>query len=263
MKAGKIDALRVEDRIGLLEAFLAEVGAWNIAHSASVISGPHHRQAVEDESRSRQRINRMVIAVKQALADVQIRPKMVVSGSSLDLFNNLFLVVHDQWVINSAAETVDQATGAYESLRRDDGLVRIETPQTLDLLTAIERALRPAFKDGPPLREREVQDEIETILRAVGADYHREVDAAAVGPTHFKPDFTVEAESLAIEVKLANDKHSAAAVQRELAEDVAAYGTKGKTTVFVVYDCGAIHDPEQFRRENQKHFGVRVLIVKH
>src|SRR6266568_1615139 len=129
MTAGKIDALRVEDRIRLLESFLAEVQEWRKARAASVVSGPHHRQAVVDEGLSRQRINRMVVAVKQALADVQIRPKLVLSGSSVDVFNNLFLVIHDQPVIDSAAESVDQAIGAYESLQREDGLVRVETPQ--------------------------------------------------------------------------------------------------------------------------------------
>ena len=250
MTAGKIDALRVEDRIRLLEDFLAALGEW---------SKPPPSTNLEDV---RRRLNRMVVAVRQALLDVQVVAKALVGNIEVDILANLFHKIGDQRVIWWAGDSVQQAIGVYESLRRDDGLVRIETPQAIDVLTAIERALRPAF-DAAPKREREVQDEIETILRAVGANYQREVEAAPVGPTHFKPDFTVEAESLAIEVKLANDNHGAAAVQRELVEDVAAYGTKWKSIFFIVYDCGAIQDPEQFRRENQKLFGARVLIVKH
>lgn len=66
-----------------------------------------------------------------------------------------------------------------------------------------------------------------------------------------------------IEVKFANDRHLAAAVQRELAEDVTAYKTKWKHLLAVVYDLGVIQDPEQMKRENEAHFGVTVVIVKH
>lgn len=61
--------------------------------------------------------------------------------------------------------------------------------------------LRAAFYE-PPTRERDVQNTIETILRAHGLDFQREVVAIEFSTKKFVPDFTFETLDLALEVKL-------------------------------------------------------------
>ena len=39
--------------------------------------------------------------------------------------------------------------------------------------------------------------------------------------------------------------------------------TKWKNLLVVFYDNGVIDDPYKFRKENLKHFGVSVIIIKH
>jgi hypothetical protein len=184
--------------------------------------------------------------------------------SVVDLFQNVFGSIYEQRIFPHTIQCVERAIGAYEAMRLDPSLnTSGAATASLDLVNAITRALRPSFKTGAPSNEREVQDAIEVILRAIGADYSRDKDVAVVGNTSFKPDFAINGDDLALEVKLANEKHSATAVQHELTEDVAGYKTKWKRLIAVIYDCGAIHDPEQMREANERHFGVTVLIVKH
>jgi hypothetical protein len=64
-------------------------------------------------------------------------------------------------------------------------------------------------------------------------------------------------------VKFTNDKHSASKAQEEISADIAAFKTKWSRVLVVIYDVGAIDDPQRMRDDNMKHFGVSVLIVKH
>jgi hypothetical protein len=64
-------------------------------------------------------------------------------------------------------------------------------------------------------------------------------------------------------VKLAKPSHNESRVQEELSADIAAYRTRWRHIVFVIYDLGVIADPDRLRRENMRLFGVNVLIVKH
>jgi hypothetical protein len=248
----------ITGRIQLLEEFLSLARAYQTA-----------RRQGTGAADTKSKINRTLLAVRQAVIDTGhttalfVAPPPAVGGyaGTLDVFQSFF--VGPRWadIQNEAVNVAEQAIGFYESLAK--GLVQPPQHQTLDVEASIDRALRPAFRD-PPTSERPVQDMIATILRGKAIDFHREKESAPVGPTEFVPDFTIPSLGMAIEVKFAHAKHGAADVQREIAEDVAGYGTKwGSQILFVVYDCGAISDPEQFRRENQKHFGVRVLIVKH
>ncbi|WP_198284702.1 PD-(D/E)XK nuclease domain-containing protein [Beggiatoa alba] len=67
---------------------------------------------------------------------------------------------------------------------------------------------------------------------------------------------------LAIEVKLAKEKHNEAKIQEELNADISGYGTKWKNLLVVIYDLGCIADPYRLRQENQKHFGITMVIIK-
>jgi hypothetical protein len=140
---------------------------------------------------------------------------------------------------------------------------RVVAPDPCDFIVdALARSLRPAF-DTPPESEREVQREVEKILRVVGVDFHREKERAPLGATTFIPDFTVPEFALAIEVKFAKHGHGEAAIQRELAQDAAGYGTKWAKLIVVVYDCGGvIRDPERMRLACEQ-LGIRLFIVKH
>jgi hypothetical protein len=263
-------------RIQLLEAFLKEVQKWAgpFAIDQDEIIFPDEamrRDFVKGMAESRSQINRMLVAAKQAVMDAGISTNVAVGAPAtlggrvdrnVDIFGMIFTPMYGMSFVPHVLGMVEQAIGVYQNLRDGTGLVRVGQRESLDILGAIERALRPAFKQPPP-NEKAIQDVIETILQSLGMSYHREKERAAVGPTTFIPDFTLGELNLAIEVKLTNEKHSAADAQHEIAEDITAFRTKWPHILFVVYDCGVISDPEQLRRENQKLFGVRVLVVKH
>jgi hypothetical protein len=267
---------RVEARLELLEDFLKEVQKWAgkfaIDEDDLLYVDPAVQQKLAREmAESRSRVNRMLIAAKQAVMEAGISTSVEVGAPAIlggrvdrhvDIFGMIFTPMYGMSFVPHVLCMVEQAIGVYQNLKDGTGLVRVGKRESLDILGAIERALRPAFKQ-PPTNEKAVQDIIETILQSVGVSYHREKERAPVGPTAFIPDFTLPDLNLAIEAKLTNVKHSAADVQREIAEDITAFRTKWPHILFVVYDCGVISDPEQLRRENQKLFGVRVLVVKH
>jgi len=158
---------------------------------------------------------------------------------------------------------VDQAIGAYEALRDQTGLVKTEQRETIDVVDAIERALRPRFKDGPPGNEDAVQDAVEGILDAIGVRYTRDKETIVAGARATKPDFVLTDLDSALEVKFARGRHGGSEVQEEIHADITAYRTRWKHLIFVIYDCGVIADPHAMVRENQRLFGVRLVIVKH
>ncbi|HWA72803.1 MAG TPA: hypothetical protein VG937_10725 [Polyangiaceae bacterium] len=140
---------------------------------------------------------------------------------------------------------------------------RLPVPDPCDaVFDAIARSLRPAF-DAPPSSEKEVQREVEKILRVLNVLFHREKERAPLGATAFIPDFTVPELDLALEVKIARPGHGEASIQRELAQDAAGYGTQWAQVIVVVYDCGGvIRDPERMKEANEQ-LGLRLLVVKH
>ncbi len=165
--------------------------------------------------------------------------------------------------MNAAKDAVEQAIGVYQHMLSSPELMLTRSNDALDLESALKRALRPSFTAGPPTREKEVQDAVELILIALGTIYTRDTEVAPVGGKSFKPDFILERMDLALEVKLSKPSHGAAAIQEELAADVAAYATKWKRILFVVYDLGAIANPHQFESDNLKKLQAPVIIVKH
>jgi hypothetical protein len=245
-------------RIALLETFIENVHALRTAKTEAKANA------------LRSAINRSLIVVQQAVQDAGIGTKVVISPppliggviATVDIFTSLFRTVHGVGVVEDAEQAAERAIGYYEHVRDDTGLVQTTSKEAIDILAALERALRPAF-DKPPTDEKSVQAEVATILRAQGVAFHKEKERAAVGPTSFIPDFTVPDLDLAIEVKLSKPGHGEAEIQHELAEDVAAYGTKWKHIIVVIYDTGVIKDPEALKRENMTHFGITVLVVKH
>jgi hypothetical protein len=131
-----------------------------------------------------------------------------------------------------------------------------------EIVATFERCVRPAFQ-APPTSEKQLQLEVEKILRVLGIPFHREKERAPIGVTSFIPDFTVPECNLAIETKLAKTGHGEVAIQRELVEDCAGYRTRWTDLVAIVYDCdGTIRDPERMRQASSQ-LGIRLVIVKH
>ncbi len=232
----------------------------------------HGATSDADRAEIKSTINRNLMAVRNAVREagtlklMTIGPPPAIGGlvvRDVDPFENLFESVYGSSLIPAAMDCVDQAIGVYEHMGSDSGLVSIAAREAIDLETAFERALRPAFRRGPPENEREVQDAVENILIALGVGYSRETEVAPVGARGFKPDFTVENLDLALEVKLAKPGHGASGIQEEIAADISGYQTRWRHLLFVVYDIGVIDDPYAFRQENLRLFGVSVVVVKH
>lgn len=248
------DETRLKKRIELLETFHKKLQEWRAGKDVRLY------------------LNKNVIAVRSAVIQsgamqvITIAPPSAIGGmvmQNLDPFRNLFEAPYGMSMISTALTCIEQAIGVYEHMLADPDLIDLYSKEAFDIEGGIERALRPTFRSFPPKREREVQDAVENILNALGVDFGREKEAAPVGPKAFKPDFTVPDLDLAIEIKLAKENHGAAKIQEELSADIAGYGTKWKRLLVVIYDVGVIQDPLQMRRENMKHFGVSVLIIKH
>lgn len=248
-----------QQRVTLLENFL---------HCLGVIdSGDPNSLTYVEAARH---VKRNLVAVRQAVSDagvgvtVMLAPPPALGGlvTRVDPLSMIFNDYYGMSLIPAAAEVVEQAIGVYEHLRDDTGLVTVTQVEGIDIEAALRRALRPCFST-PPANEKAVQDAVENILRALGIEYTREQERAPVGPRAFIPDFVVQSDDLAIEVKLCSAKHPVGEAQEELAADIAAYRTKWKRLLVVVYDCGSIQDPDAFVRANMKHFGVTIIVVKH
>jgi len=252
-----LDITQIDARIDLLERYRADVLAY--------FNGT-------DSDELRRRVNRNALAARTAVAEVNcyqsltIAPGPAIGGliaQNIDPFTSVFESFHGISVIPKLATMVEQAIGVYEHLKKDTGLVRLPTTrEAIDLEGALERALRPHFRKGPPGSEREVQDAVEDVLHTLGIEFHREKETVPVGPRASKPDFTIPGLELALEVKLARGNHSPSQIQEEISADVALYRTRWQRLLFVIYDLGVIDDPYRMRQENVKHFGVSVVIVK-
>ncbi|HJP91279.1 MAG TPA: hypothetical protein VJ875_04940 [Pyrinomonadaceae bacterium] len=101
-------------------------------------------------------------------------------------------------LIPAAMDSIEQAIGVYEHLQTDEGLVTLKSKEAIDIEAAIERALRPSFRSGPPTSEKDVQDAVENIIRTLGVDFTRDREVTPVGAKAFRPDFIVTSLDLAI-----------------------------------------------------------------
>jgi REase_DpnII-MboI len=225
----------------------------------------------ENEPEMRLFINRNLVAVRAAIREagtlklMNLSPPPAVGGAIMqhvDPFENLFGNFYGMSLIPTALDCIEQAIGVYEYMQTDESLLGVSSREVIDVETAIERALRPSFHTVAPQSERDVQNAVETILRAVGVEFTRDREVAPVGAKAFRPDFIIEMLDLAIEVKLTKPSRSAADIQEEIAADIAAYRTKWRHLLIVIYDLGSIDDPYQMRKSNLKHFGVSVIVIK-
>jgi hypothetical protein len=222
------DLDRIQARMELLARFRRAV----LAYCRPPVRRGLTRQGEEAEDERREEesreINRTLIAAKQAVRDavgssqMQTQDPLNIGGQismPFDPFDNFLDDPIGHGVFRVVVDQVDQAIGVYEQLKLQTGLVRLPSTETIDIESAITRALRPSFGDVEPTGEIEVQDHVATILRSLGVEFTRDQETAPVGPRAFKPDFVVDSLKLAIEVKFGRGRHSASEIQEELTSD--------------------------------------------
>jgi hypothetical protein len=263
----------VSKRLEVLRDFRDALARWSklaaadADHELTFAHVGHEEQVSPGRDDARAVVNRHMLAARQAVEDIGLPTIMVLYGPRvpIQVFSSNLFDDPDRpsSIVPAVLDLADQAIGAYEALRDQTGLVKIERRETIDVVDAIERALRPRFKEGPPTNEDAVQDAVEGILDAVGVRYTRDRETIVAGARATRPDFVLTDLDGALEVKLARRNHGASAVQEEIHADITAYKTRWKHLIFVIYDCGVIDDPHTVIRENQRLFGVRVVIVKH
>jgi hypothetical protein len=129
----------------------------------------------------------------------------------------------------------------------------------VEVLSAIRRALRPAFKK-PPANEIEVQDQVEVILRAQGIDFEREPQIEHA-TKKVKPDFALPTLDTALEIKFCNSTRREKEIIEEIGADIVAYRTKYRAMLFVVYDVATISDKESFVKGFGGESGVLIEII--
>jgi len=248
-------------RIVLLEEFHVSLKKWFNADYGT-----------EGQDSLRSYINRNIHAVRNIVIEagtlkrITIAPPVSIGGmviKNADPFENIFESFWGFSPIPAAMDSIDQAIGVYTFLETDPSFIKIMKAETIDIETSIERSLRPFFKKQPPNNEKEVQDAIENILNVIGVRFTREKEVTPVGSRSFIPDFVIEDNKLAIEVKLAKAGHTASLIQEEIAADITAYRTRWKHILFVIYDIGEISDPYMMRKENIRLFGISMIIIKH
>ncbi len=251
----------IEKRIKLLNRFHKSLDLW-------------FQGDITDEQRSKHRtyLNKNLVAVSNAVCEagtlklVTISPPPALGGlvmKNVDPFASLFVSFYGYSLAPTASESIEQAIGVYEHIKSESGLINLNPKGAIDIESAIERALRPSFRDTKPTLEKEVQDAIENILNALGVKFTRDREVTSVAGKAFKPDFIIEEIDLAVEVKLAKPGHGVAKIQEEINADISAYKTKWKNLLFVIYDLGVIIDPYKFQTENIKLFGISVRVIKH
>ena len=118
-----------------------------------------------------------------------------------------------------------------------------------------------------PNIEKDVQDTVERLLigRGLqkGQDYDRETGRVKVSSKESIPDFIFPKLDEAVEVKLVKDRRRVSEVIDEINADIAAYSTKYRHLLFIVYDLGQIPDEVEFRHGLENDPNVQVIVVKH
>lgn len=131
-----------------------------------------------------------------------------------------------------------------------------------EIIKLLDYKLRKTIRTTPT-EEREVQDAFENLLVGAGILYSRETDSIEYSTKTYTPDFSIEKEDLAVEIKLSNKKEREKKMIEEINDDILAYRTKYKNVIFVVYDIGFIKDVERFSRHFEDQEGVVVRVIKH
>jgi hypothetical protein len=116
----------------------------------------------------------------------------------------------------------------------------------LKAINITERKLRKVVH-GTPKSETEVQECFETLLIGADIPYAREKVSFEYSSRAYRPDFTIDQNNLAVEIKLCTTPDREREIVREINDDILAYKTKFANILFVIYDVGAIRDVDSLR----------------
>lgn len=110
--------------------------------------------------------------------------------------------------------------------------------------------------------EKELQNIVETMLRARAYDFQREKVTIPYSSKLYIPDFTFEVLHLALEMKLCTSQTKMKEIIDEINADIPSYQTKYENVIFVVYDLGFIRDVAEFKGSIERNLNIYVSIVK-
>ena len=137
-----------------------------------------------------------------------------------------------------------------------------EASLVLSVLNLAEQKLRKVIRSKPE-NEKQVQDAFENLLIGADIPYGREVDRIEYSSKTYTPDFSLSKIDLAVEVKLCNRSEREKELPKEINDDILAYQTKYKNSLFIIYDLGFIRDVDRFRGSFEEHENVTIKVVKH
>jgi hypothetical protein len=132
----------------------------------------------------------------------------------------------------------------------------------IKLLNMVENKFRIFFQDEPR-KEKDVQDNFERLLIGSDFPYSREKDRVIYSSKTYIPDFILTEISMAVEIKICNRDGREKEIISEMNDDILAYDTKYKNTLFVVYDVGQIRDVEQFKSSFKAYDNIMIVVIKH
>ncbi|MHA1380160.1 MAG: hypothetical protein ACTSRG_17440 [Candidatus Helarchaeota archaeon] len=117
-----------------------------------------------------------------------------------------------------------------------------------------------------PNNEKDIQNYLEGFLAVKGYSFKREKESSAFSTRSFKPDFTNQNLSIAIEVKYVDSDDKAQNCIEEMSADIKPYSKNWKNILFLVYDKGGnIRDVDEYTNDfNQKgEISIRCIVIKH
>lgn len=162
-------------------------------------------------------------------------------------------------ILQAALDEVDEV--GVENINKING--RTEAASDLiELIKLSEINFRKLFREKPS-NEKQVQEKYEDLLSANSIAFLREKEAISYSSKSYIPDFTIRNLDLAIELKICADATREKGIIPEINDDIAAYSTRYKNLLFIIYDTGFIRDTEAFKESFEEKPNTIVLIVKH
>jgi hypothetical protein len=140
--------------------------------------------------------------------------------------------------------------------------IEVENNATIKLLNTINNKFRVFFRKEP-INEKEVQDEFEKLLSVADFRYTREKDHIIYSSKTYIPDFILSDLNMALELKICNREGKEKEIISEINDDILAYNTKYKNSMFIIYDIGQIRDVELFKSSFTVYENVFINIIKH
>ena len=168
----------------------------------------------------------------------------------MEIAQGIFLAAIDE--IEKAKDVND----LYKDKKEDDSNIMIK------LLNTVNNKFRKFFQEEPK-NEKDVQNHFENLLVGCDFSYTREKERVTYSTKTYVPDFVLSDLNLAVELKICNRETREKEIISEINDDILAYNTKYKNSMFVIYDIGNIRDVEQFKSSFKAYENVIIVVVKH